>query len=287
MSGDTALETIEDKSVVATATLEEYHADRTKVLEFVKKELKEGIDYGEAYKGAGKPSLLKPGAEKVCILLQIEPVFFADRDTWTMMGKQSGHVNLVCYLLNQERKLRALKELKELGKDNEATIFKTCAIAEGRGAGSLSENTATNDNSLIKKVEKRALVDAVLRVAGLSEMYTQDGEDTQGAGSPEQGQGNPDIRCGPHPTVGKANIDFKHSGEWQDVHDAMIGMMDDNDWHGDVMYGGRVNHLGVIKERFESITAKLSLGSMNRLYDQYKLLLDTAKKQHDAKGAIA
>jgi len=268
MKGDTALETIEDKSVVATATLEQYQADRDKMLGFVNDKLQEGVDFGEMYEGAKKPSLLKPGAEKVCILLQIEPVFVADRDTWTMMGKQSGHVNLVCYLLNQERKLRALKMIKELGKENEATIFKMLAIAEGRGAGYLNEKKTTNDNSLIKIVEKRSLVDAVLRVAGLSEMYTQDGEDIQGAGDPPPPQDKP-------PTI-------THPTEWQDAHDAMIGMMDDNDWHGDVMYGGKVNHLGVIKERFESITAKLSLDSMNRLYDTYKLLLDTAKKQHNA-----
>jgi len=275
MNGDKTLETIEDKSVVATATLEEYHADRTKVLEFVKKELKEGIDYGEAYKGAGKPSLLKPGAEKVCILLQIEPVFFADRDTWTMMGKQSGHINLVCYLLNQERKLRALKELKELGKDNEVTIFKTCAIAEGRGAGSLSENTATNDNSMIKKVEKRALVDAVLRVAGLSEMYTQDGEDTPavtpGATPGATPEATPEVK--PPPSSSASG----HSKEWRDLYDAMCVMMNDNDWHGMV---GR-NDLDSIKAHLESITAKMDIDSMNRTYDTYKLLLDTKKKQHD------
>jgi len=96
-------------------------------------------------------------------------------------------------------------------------------------------------------------------------------DDAQGAGEP-QPKAQPQQKKPPTST---------HPTEWQDVHDAMIGMMDDNDWHGDIMYGGKVNHLGVIKERFESITAKLSLESMNRLYDSYKLLLDSAKKQHD------
>jgi len=100
-------------------------------------------------------------------------------------------------------------------------------------------------------------------------------DDAQGAGEPQQKAQSSSAQSDKPPTI-------THPTEWQDVHDAMIGMMDDNNWHGDVMYGGRVNHLGVIKERFESITAKLSLGSMNRLYAQYKLLLDTAKKQHDA-----
>ena len=279
MKEDTALETIEDKPVDYTVQLEQYHAYRNKVLAFVKQELREGVDYGEAYEGVGKPSLKKPGAEKVCILLQIEPVFFADRDTWTMMGKQAGHVNLVCYLLNQERKLRALKELKELGKDNEATIFKTCAIAEGRGAGYITEKKTTNDNNLIKIVEKRSLVDAVLRVAGLSEMYTQDGEDTPavtpGATPGATPEATPEVK--PPPSSSASG----HSKEWRDLYDAMCVMMNDNDWHGMV---GR-NDLDSIKAHLESITAKMDIGSMNRTYDTYKLLLDTAKKQHEAANA--
>ena len=279
MSEDTVLETIEDKSVVATATLEEYQADRDKMLGFVNDKLQEGVDFGEMYEGAKKPSLLKPGAEKVCILLQIEPVFVADRDTWTMMGKQSGHVNLVCYLLNQERKLRALKMIKELGKENEATIFKMLAIAEGRGAGYLNEKKTTNDNSLIKIVEKRSLVDAVLRVAGLSEMYTQDGEDTPavtpGATPGATPEATPEVK--PPPSSSASG----HSKEWRDLYDAMCVMMNDNDWHGTI---GK-NDLDSIKLHLASITAKMDIGSMNRTYDSYKLLLDTAKKQHGAANA--
>jgi len=268
MNEDTALI---EKPEDAVIDLQRYQDTRKRVLDFVKGELKEGVDYGAAYEGSKKPSLLKPGAEKICMLLQIEPVFVPDHDTWTMLGSVAGCVNLVCYLLTGERKLQALKLIKEMGKENEATIFKMLAISEGRGAGTIKERSNMNANSLIKIVEKRALVDAVLRVAGLSEMYTQDGEDTQGAGDPQQKA---------QPQQDKPPIS-NHPAEWQELYDAMIGMMDDNDFYGDVMYGGKINHLDVIKEKFESITANLSLASMNRLCDQYKLLLDTAKKQHD------
>ena len=73
-----------------------------------------------------------------------------------------------------------------------------------------------------------------------------------------------------------------HSKEWRDLYDAISIVTNDNDWHGMV---GK-NDLDSIKAHLASITAKMDIGSMNRTYDTYKLLLDTAKKQHDAKGAI-
>lgn len=159
--------------------LKAYQTMRKSIIDFVREELKDGVDYGLMYDRADKPSLLKPGAEKICMLLQIEPVFIADLDTWTMMGGKEGHVNMICYLFTQKRKMRALQMIKEMGKENENTIFKMLAISEGRGAGSIGERSNMDGNSLVKIVEKRSLVDAVLRVAGLSEMYTQDGEDNK------------------------------------------------------------------------------------------------------------
>jgi len=177
----------------------------------------------------------------------------------------AGCVNLVCYLLTGERKLQALKLIKEMGKENEATIFKMLAISEGRGAGTIKERSNMNANSLIKIVEKRALVDAVLRVAGLSEMYTQDGEDTQGAGDPK-----PKAPQDKPPTSSRPP-------KWQEFYDTMLAIMDDNDWYGTV---GN-NDLDSIKAHLESIIANMGVASMERLCDSYKLLLDTAKKQHD------
>jgi hypothetical protein len=251
-----------EKPQDAVINLQAYQDTRKQVLSFVKDELKEGTDYGAAYEGSKKPSLLKPGAEKICMLLQMEPVFIPDHDTWTMLGGIAGCVNLVCYLLTSDRKMRALKLIQDMGKENEATIFKMLAISEGRGAGTIKERSNMNANSLIKIVEKRSLVDAVLRVAGLSEMYTQDGEDTYNSESAPKLQ-TPSAQS--------------HGGEWQEWHDAMLAIMDDNDWYGKV---GK-NDLDGIKRGFNYITKSLDIAGMKRLYDTYKVLLDTAKKQHE------
>jgi len=74
-----------------------------------------------------------------------------------------------------------------------------------------------------------------------------------------------------------------HPAEWQELYDAMLVMMDDNDFYGDVKDSeGRVMHLDGLKKGLASITADMSIDSMKRTYDSYKLLLDTAKKQHEA-----
>jgi len=160
-----------------------YQKSRDKILGFVRDKLVPDVDYGLMYDKATKPSLLKPGAEKLCILLNIEPVFINDKETWEMLGGPAGTVSLICFLLNGARKKKAYEMLKQLGKESWVEILRMCAISEGRGSGSLGEKSNMNSNSLVKIVEKRGLVDAVLRVAGLSEMYTQDGgEEMNGNG---------------------------------------------------------------------------------------------------------
>jgi len=102
-------------------------------------------------------------------------------------------------------------------------------------------------------------------------------DDAQGAGEP-QPKAQPQQKKPPTST---------HPAEWQELYVAMRVMMEDNDWYGKVKDSqGRTNDLDGIKKGLASITAKMDIGSLNRTYDTYKLLLDTAKKQHDARGAI-
>jgi len=97
-------------------------------------------------------------------------------------------------------------------------------------------------------------------------------DDAQGAGDPQPKAQPPQDKS---PTS-------NHPAEWQELYDAMLVMMDDNDFYGDVKDSeGRVMHLDGLKKGLASITADMSIDSMKRTYDSYKLLLDTAKKQHD------
>jgi len=95
-------------------------------------------------------------------------------------------------------------------------------------------------------------------------------DDAQGAGEPEQKTRSSSAQSDKPPTI-------THPAEWQELYDAMLVMMGDNDWYDMV---GK-NNLVSIKEHLASITAKMSIDSMKLTYDSYKLLLDTAKKQHD------
>lgn len=125
--------------------------------EFIHSQFVPGVDFGTIIvKGkATKPTLFKPGAEKVCALYGWTARFARDRPTYEMFGSPPGLVCYVCRLIDQAGQI----------------------IGEGRGAAKLSEGTDHSANQVIKKAQKRAKVDAVLSAAQLSEWFTQDLED--------------------------------------------------------------------------------------------------------------
>lgn len=74
----------ESRYLSPAATIQEALARYALVVEFTKKVMKEGKDYGPI-PGTDKPTLLKPGAEKLSSLLGLAPVFdIAEKDLdWT------------------------------------------------------------------------------------------------------------------------------------------------------------------------------------------------------------
>lgn len=105
----------------------------------------------------GKSTLCKPGSEKICGLLQLRPVFTRDVETWEMLGSEAGVVALKCELLTGSG----------------------VVVAEGRGARHRDMDYG-DVNKTVKMTQKSAQTDAVLRCAGLSEIFTQDLEDAGG-----------------------------------------------------------------------------------------------------------
>ena len=103
-----------------------------------------------------KPSLFKPGAEKIT----------------GMLGMTVHYPSLPAY------------EQAALSKNDISLILLRCelhdaqgrVVAEGVGARSLSQDYGDVNKSL-KMAEKSAHIDATLRLAGLSEVFTQDLED--------------------------------------------------------------------------------------------------------------
>jgi hypothetical protein len=102
----------------------------------------------------GKATLCKPGSEKMCGLLQLRPRFRRDVESWEMLGGEPGLVTLVC----------------------ELTTARDTVVAEGRGARHRDQDFG-DVNKTLKMAQKSAQTDAVLRCAGLSEIFTQDLED--------------------------------------------------------------------------------------------------------------
>lgn len=137
--------------------LESESKRRKMMTAFIKEHLKEGVDFGAPFPGSKKPTLLKPGAEKFLPLLDLVCEFTKDTDTWQMLGSNEGTVAYVC---------------KVYTKKSHAFV------GEGRGVCTVAERQ-DNPNTAVKIAEKRAQVDAVLRVFGLSDVFTQDAEDAQ------------------------------------------------------------------------------------------------------------
>ena len=164
-----------------------YLAERKNILKFVNSQLIDDIDYGHtAFNRDGTPigrkCLKKPGAEKIAIHLQLDPVFIPDHDTWQMLGAPDGTVVYICFLLTRADKREALKQLKALGIESKLEIYHNLAVAEGRGAKSIAGTYkgAERMNTIIKIAQKCSQIDAVLRVEGLSEIFDQDTIDDNG-----------------------------------------------------------------------------------------------------------
>lgn len=126
------------------------------IKEFVVENLDQGVDYGiiEATSKSGKkflskPTLFKPGQEKIFSLFALTSECVPDWDTWKMLGEPKGTVALICNVYKNGVK-----------------------ITEGRGTAVVGEKQR-DGNSTTKIAQKRARMDACLSL-GFSEYFTQD-----------------------------------------------------------------------------------------------------------------
>jgi hypothetical protein len=194
--------------------------------EFVKGQMKENTDYGIIPGTNGKPTLLKPGAEKLCRLLNLRPTFqlissVVDFEKPTfyyhyqcslyhnseLVGQGDGSCN------SYEKKYRYRKAELTCPSCGQPTVIKgkeeygggyVCFKKKG-GCGAkfrdddneitsqavgLIENPDIFDqvNTIQKMSEKRALIAAVLCTVGASEFFTQDLEDMDFDESPKKGK---------------------------------------------------------------------------------------------------
>lgn len=145
-------------SEVGAKNLDEFKAGVSGLLEMRKyfieqvlPELKENQDF---YTIKNKKSLAKGGAEKLASIWGVVAKFERDDETREMLPNVKDMVAFKC----------------TLKKGNKI-------VGEGRGADILQRNQ-NDPNKTIKMAQKRAYIDAVIRTTGLSDIFTQDLEDS-------------------------------------------------------------------------------------------------------------
>ena len=154
----------------------------------VQKTLKENQDYGKV-PGTNKPTLLKPGGEKICMLFGLNPEYEFLQITEDY-DKEFFSYNIRCTLFrngqpvaqgvgscnSKEKKYRFIN----VDAIPENYIGPSEEIADKYGRVKYKINNpdiCSLVNTILKMAKKRAFIDAVLQVASLSEVFTQDLED--------------------------------------------------------------------------------------------------------------
>lgn len=157
---------------VFRAGLDRRKENRAALMEWIRAALVEGVDYGRIHVVSkdrcklgkhctnaahfSKPSLFKPGAEKICGMLGVSVHFptLHDYEQAALHGVELHNVIIRC-------------EIRDAAGH---------VVADGVGARSLKQDYG-DINKALKMAEKSAHIDATLRMAGLSEVFTQDLED--------------------------------------------------------------------------------------------------------------
>jgi hypothetical protein len=131
------------------------HTNRLSLLKWIKTNLVEGTDFGiiPTKKGAGKNTMFKSGAEKICVLLGLVQTFpaFSDYEQAALTNQKLELIILRCELVSEQGVI----------------------VATGIGARALKDDFG-NVNKSLKMAAKSAAILATLSVAGLSEVFTVD-----------------------------------------------------------------------------------------------------------------
>ena len=132
----------------------------------LQKSLKSGHDYG-IIPGTDKPTLLKPGSEKILMLLGLTSEYHViDHQQNFVDGFFAFTVRCVLYRGDQ-------KITEGLGHAN--TLERR--YTEKKDPNKKGHDPYTLANTVLKMAKKRSQIDAVLTVSSLSEVFTQDMED--------------------------------------------------------------------------------------------------------------
>lgn len=148
--------------IIESTSIQSMQGSLAKIKEFqeiVRSQFVQGRDYGIIPGTGSKPTMLKPGAEKLIMLLGLSSTYEIVESTRDF-DKGFFQYQIKCTLKKGD-----------------------LVITEGIGAANTKErkyvraDSFTMDNTVLKMAKKRAMVDAALLVGALSDIYTQDIED--------------------------------------------------------------------------------------------------------------
>lgn len=203
-SGFNAISIIEQNDMVTTAkmlrTISQFQA-------VVQQSLKKDVDYG-VIPGTQKPTLFLPGAQKINMLMAVSPEYEFLSSTEDF-DKGFFNYSIRCFLYKnivQDGILVKLPVAQGVGSCNSYekkyrfVNVDERNLPEGVDKASLHKaqtkwgtkyqmdnpNIADLANTILKMAKKRALVDATLQFASLSEVFTQDLEDLKDIIAAEQ-----------------------------------------------------------------------------------------------------
>lgn len=178
-------------SIIETVDIDNISTTMTKIAQMqsvVQKTLKQGHDFGEV-PGTNKPTLLKPGGEKICMLFGLNPEYEFLQVTEDY-DKEFFSYNIRCTLFrngqpvaqgvgscnSKEKKYRFIN-VDEI-PENYMGASESFTDKYGRQKYKINNpDICSLVNTILKMAKKRAFIDAVLQVASLSEVFTQDLED--------------------------------------------------------------------------------------------------------------
>lgn len=178
-----------------TETPESFETKLLALREFTKRNLTDGVDYGKI-PGTPKPTLLKPGAEK---LLR----WYGLAVDITILPSSAIDVMGAVLDIDVEGTVRHPASRMILGTVHANANSEERRYKNARQNG--QQTLADQKNTILKMADKRLIVAAALLYTGASEAYTQDKEDAAPAAETShqpEGEGN----C---PTCHKGNLVLK------------------------------------------------------------------------------
>jgi len=179
-------------------------ARRSAITELMRSAMRVDIDFGQIT-GTPKPTLYKPGAEKVCSLFQLAPrVHVIDLSTpdsiryqcrvelYSSSGVFCGEGIGAASSAETKYQWRGAvcnEEFDVTPEDRRRIAYKRGGKEGFYTVQQVRTEPEDTDNTILKMAKKRALIDAVLTVTAASDIFAQDVEDLPDPAMGEDGNG--------------------------------------------------------------------------------------------------